>query len=207
MFTQLQKDVMAELRKNRPKQDLRQSMSGTLLLDRYYVKQCHFKKKNSYVVQDENDEQRMLELLMIDDFEMLLHQVKVMRAIEALYDRQAQDSKVKGPQHCQKLIETYGIIEMDDGKNCVLKEDPVTGLPILDKREFDDGKIETKFFIIMPSAGKHLSKFLKENSCLIRNICVFKIGVQLLDLLEAVHNAGFVYNNLKLDNICLDLCQ
>jgi serine/threonine protein kinase len=32
---------------------------------------------------------------------------------------------------------------------------------------------------------------------------VFQIGLQLLDILEMIHNAGYIYNDLKLDNILL----
>lgn len=33
------------------------------------------------------------------------------------------------------------------------------------------------------------------------------MGLQILDILEAIHSTGHVYNNLKLENVALDVGQ
>ena len=33
---------------------------------------------------------------------------------------------------------------------------------------------------------------------------VYSFGIQLINILEKIHRAGFVYNDLKLDNLLLD---
>lgn len=38
----------------------------------------------------------------------------------------------------------------------------------------------------------------------ISKISVYSIGVQLLDNLKIIHSTGFVYNDLKLDNVMLE---
>lgn len=40
------------------------------------------------------------------------------------------------------------------------------------------------------------AQFTKEQIC--------SLGIQLINILERLHNAGYVYNDLKLDNILLD---
>jgi len=33
---------------------------------------------------------------------------------------------------------------------------------------------------------------------------IYSLGIQLLNIFEQIHEAGFVYNDLKLDNLMID---
>jgi len=37
--------------------------------------------------------------------------------------------------------------------------------------------------------------------------CVFKIGIQLIEQMRIIHDAGYTYNDLKLDNILVGDCK
>ena len=71
-----------------------------------------------------------------------------------------------------------------------------------DKSEDDSSSM---VYFIMPRYGKDLDHLLSDN---IKNILsptsVYHLGIHLLNILEAIHEAGLVYNDLKLDNILLD---
>jgi len=56
----------------------------------------------------------------------------------------------------------------------------------------------------MPRYGKELDVLICENKQRVSPSSVYHLGVHLLNILEAVHEAGLVYNDLKLDNILLD---
>ena len=36
---------------------------------------------------------------------------------------------------------------------------------------------------------------------------MLELGIHLLNIFEAIHDSGLVYNDLKLDNILLDMCE
>ena len=55
----------------------------------------------------------------------------------------------------------------------------------------------------MPRYGKNLNYCLQSRKFQISHESVFHIGLQLLDIFEIIHNAGYIYNDLKLDNILL----
>lgn len=56
-------------------------------------------------------------------------------------------------------------------------------------------------YIIMEKLGKSLQTYLKERNKTFSLKTVCQVGIQLLDILEQVHRAGYVYNDLKFDNI------
>ena len=56
----------------------------------------------------------------------------------------------------------------------------------------------------MPRYGKELDVLICENKQWVTPSSVYYLGVHLLNILEAVHEAGLVYNDLKLDNILLN---
>lgn len=57
-------------------------------------------------------------------------------------------------------------------------------------------------YMIVPRYGMTLEKYFKRNS--FSKETVYSLGMQLLDILEQIHAAGYVYNDLKLDNLMLD---
>ena len=60
-----------------------------------------------------------------------------------------------------------------------------------------------KSYIIMPRMHMNLQTFFdkrKEFS----DKSIYSLGIQLLNIFEQIHEAGFVYNDLKLDNLMID---
>ena len=57
----------------------------------------------------------------------------------------------------------------------------------------------------MPCYGKNFQDYFEFSSYKLHPISIYSLGTHLIDILEKVHRAGFVYNDLKLDNIMLAL--
>jgi serine/threonine protein kinase len=56
-------------------------------------------------------------------------------------------------------------------------------------------------YMIMPRYGQNLETFFEKQKCNISNSSILEIALGTLDMLESVHAAGYIYNDLKLDNI------
>jgi len=61
--------------------------------------------------------------------------------------------------------------------------------------------------MIMPRYGNNLENYFASVNRRLSKISVASLGLSILDCLEKVHNAGFVYNDLKLDNIMIGFGQ
>lgn len=59
----------------------------------------------------------------------------------------------------------------------------------------------------MPRYGDNLQSLLKHNKYDISEASMFQIGLNILNILELVHDSGYVYNDLKFENILLGNCQ
>ena len=59
-------------------------------------------------------------------------------------------------------------------------------------------------YIIMPRYGINLSDFFLSQKMNLSKATVLDIGVKVLKQIKAVHRAGFIYNDLKPDNIMLE---
>ena len=53
----------------------------------------------------------------------------------------------------------------------------------------------------MPRFGTSLQDILHKCDKYISNASIFNLGLQILNILELIHNSGIVYNDLKPDNI------
>jgi len=62
---------------------------------------------------------------------------------------------------------------------------------------------ETKklFFYVMPRYGPNLQYLYHKASNKMSTQTVLTMGIQVLRQLETIHNAGYIYNDLKLDNL------
>ena len=56
----------------------------------------------------------------------------------------------------------------------------------------------------MPQYGKNIEKILKCINGDISRASVYSFGLKLIDLLELIHDSGFVYNNLSPENILIN---
>lgn len=59
----------------------------------------------------------------------------------------------------------------------------------------------------MPRYGQNLNQSIKQKKYKMSNESIYNLGIQLLQILEVVHDSGFTYNDLKLENILLGLGQ
>ena len=56
----------------------------------------------------------------------------------------------------------------------------------------------------MPEKGLNLESLFIRRKMNFTQGQVYSLGLQILDILEQVHGAGYIYNDLKLDNFLLD---
>ena len=70
-------------------------------------------------------------------------------------------------------------------------------------REFNDEN-NSLIYYIMPRYGQNLEKLLKSAQYKVPLVSVYHMCHHLLNLLEVIHDADMVYNDLKFDNILLD---
>lgn len=56
----------------------------------------------------------------------------------------------------------------------------------------------------MPMYGKSLEQYFKENDNSFECAFIIELGSKLIETLQLIHEAGYTYNDLKLDNILLD---
>lgn len=56
-------------------------------------------------------------------------------------------------------------------------------------------------YVIMPRYGQNLENYFESQNFVISESSVYELGKGILSLLEQVHAAGYVFNDLKLDNI------
>lgn len=58
-------------------------------------------------------------------------------------------------------------------------------------------------FIVMDKLGKSLHHYLKAFNFQFSLATVCKLGIRLLHILEALHDVGLVYNDLKPENVMI----
>jgi serine/threonine protein kinase len=56
-------------------------------------------------------------------------------------------------------------------------------------------------FYVMPKYGKDIDSYFHEQGKRFSLQSIVRLGIKVLDVLEQVHNSGYVYGDLKLDNI------
>lgn len=59
-------------------------------------------------------------------------------------------------------------------------------------------------FIVLPRLGLSIHKLVELNKNQLQKIDVLKLGIQLLEKIEAFHNIGYVHLDIKPDNILLN---
>jgi len=66
-------------------------------------------------------------------------------------------------------------------------------------------KLEKKVwsYIIQDKLGKTLEDYLFERNEAFTEKTTLQVGIQLLDSIKLIHQSGFLYNDLKLNNICV----
>ena len=57
--------------------------------------------------------------------------------------------------------------------------------------------------MIMPRLGINLEQYFEAMDNVVPEVSVYSLGIKILTLLECVHETGFVFNDLKLDNLMI----
>ena len=55
--------------------------------------------------------------------------------------------------------------------------------------------------MITPRYGVNLENYYFSQNCKLSKISIYSIGIVLINRLKILHDAGYVYNDVKLDNI------
>ena len=64
-----------------------------------------------------------------------------------------------------------------------------------------DSKQKLMTYMIMPRYGKNLESYFEYLECKFNKVSVLDLGMALVTMLESMHQAGFIFNDLKLDNL------
>ena len=115
-----------------------------------------------------------------------------MKILELLHDKDFEFEDAKKGLGNISSIEHCGYFVLVDSSK--LKSDM--------KFNEENSKIYT--YLVMPRLGMNLLDLLRARDINYTEESIFSLGIQLLNILEKVHSAGFVFNDLKLDNLLLD---
>lgn len=55
----------------------------------------------------------------------------------------------------------------------------------------------------MPRFGLNLEQFFDQQNRNLSKSSIYSLGIQLLNILEQIHESGYIYNDLKLDNLLI----
>lgn len=55
----------------------------------------------------------------------------------------------------------------------------------------------------MPRLGFNLEQYFEAMHNIIPEVSVYSLGIKIITLLECVHETGYVFNDLKLDNLMI----
>lgn len=58
--------------------------------------------------------------------------------------------------------------------------------------------------MVMPKYGLTIHDLFYARSGHLSTESIYSLGIQLVNILEQIHSAGFVFNDLKLDNLLFD---
>ena len=58
--------------------------------------------------------------------------------------------------------------------------------------------------MVMPKYGATLQDLFEERKGQFSAASIYSLGIQVLNILEQMHQAGYIFNDLKLDNLLFD---
>ena len=122
-----------------------------------------------------------------DDYKMLS------REIEALKDIRKMDKATKTEY-------PYDYVPTVLSKGMFILEAPAQD-SMSDQNPSADCSQVFKSFYIMPKFGRNLESLFAEHNYNFSDKTVYQLGIQLLRILEKIHQSGNTFNDLKLDNI------
>ena len=58
-------------------------------------------------------------------------------------------------------------------------------------------------FFVMNQFGHNLSHYFVKSQGIFSKKTIHQIGIRLVDIFKKIHETGFIYNDLKLDNLMI----
>lgn len=110
--------------------------------------------------------------------------------------RNGKESKIKPNENAftPEIIASGHVIAVETDK-------PLPKLHEIDQQIVDQNKFS---YIIMPRLGKNLDEYFEQSKRKMSKVSCYQLGITVLTMLEKIHSSGFVYNDLKLDNLMTD---
>ena len=56
-------------------------------------------------------------------------------------------------------------------------------------------------YYVMQKFGRNLDSYFNQANMKFSHKTIYQLGIRLIDIFERIHDAGLIYNDLKLDNI------
>jgi casein kinase 1 len=168
------------MQQNQQIDEINNKMEGSVLKQRYTIGRLIDKGSFGHVYKciDIQNQSRHLVVKVANDYKQFGNEINAMRRISKKQTHHSTNASTP------EVVE-YGMI--------LFKESPTE----------DEEKLLS--YMIMPRYGHNLETIFERSSCRFSNASILSLALATLDMLESVHSAGYVYNDLKLDNLMMGL--
>ena len=164
---------------------------GCILKSRYLIgrqlDQGSFGK--IYKVIDLEDKDRPLVIKICAQTNLFAKEVSAMQNITSRKNVSECSMEIDTPE-----VIAYGMLMVSDDASVKIK---------LSKKS--DAEKNMLSYLIMPRFGRNIEQYFEKQKRILNKASIYHLGLACLDFLEQVHNAGYIYNDLKLDNLLIDL--
>ena len=117
---------------------------------------------------------------------MLGHEIEVLKTIR----KKEKAGKFEFPYDYIPQVVSKGMFVLDDPGDQMVAESN------------EEGKSFMSYYV-MPKFGRNLENLFHDFDCVFSDKTILQIGFRLLEIIEKIHDSGFTYNDLKLDNILI----
>lgn len=148
-----------------------------------------------FKVVDLQDKETPLVVKVCEDHRLFAKEISAMHNIE----RRAESIRQPGCTSKTPKVVAYGMVMVCD--EAELADTDKT----LDEEEMSDKVMMS--YLIMPRFGRNLETYFESQKRALHKSSIYHLGMACLDLLEQIHAAGYIYNDLKLDNLLVDYKQ
>lgn len=165
--------------------DVAETIIGFTLLERYVLKDLQSTGLDShqFIVLDKKDPERQLIAKLSHDICLIKKEIDVMRRVDKVLNKYKERNKITTAYDKFQKVEACGMFSLLQGK----------AFPFEQERELRNQSC-LGFYVVQGFGGSLARDFkpILENP--LKHDGIYEIGIQLLDLLEVIHTAGYVYN-------------
>lgn len=170
-------------------------LEGTILKDKYMVGRLIDRGSfgKVYKVTDTANSDRPLVIKVSNQNELIAKEIKTMKNIW----RKGKALRISGSDlgMTPEVVACGMVIDLESNKLGLSTEQ------IMSNRE----NFNISSYVIMPRFGMNLEDLFQRRKNQFTKQQIWSLGIQLLNMLERIHEAGYVYNDLKLDNLLLNI--